>query len=76
VEIMRSIIEMFSGEIQENDCEDEWEYVSPTDKINLTPEEILEDKLLSKLADEDINYVVKQQIINYIKSNLDFIKAL
>lgn len=76
IEIMRSILEMFGGDIQENDCEDEWEYVSPSDKMNLTEEELLEDKLFSRLSNEDTSYVVKRQIVNYIKRNLDFIKSL
>jgi len=76
VEIMKGIIEIFGGFIIENDSLDEWEYVSPNDKINLSEEEILEDKLHSKLAGEKMNQSEKIKIIDYVKANLEFIKSL
>lgn len=76
VEIMRGIIEMFGGYIKEDDCVDEWEYVSPNSKINLTEEEILEDNLYIKLNDTDMNFVDKQNIVKYVKENLEWIKTL
>ncbi|MFO1442867.1 hypothetical protein KDN24_06515 [Bacillus sp. Bva_UNVM-123] len=76
IELMRGILEMYGGEIKENDCSDEWKYVSPSDKIHLSEEEILEDKLLTKLEEEEISYTTKKAIIEYVKNNLDFIKSL
>jgi hypothetical protein len=76
VKLMMGILESFGGYIKENDCEDEWKYVSPLDKTHMTNEEVLEDKLYEKLKDSEISFVIKQQIIIYVKSNLDFIKTL
>ena len=55
---------------------DKWEYVEPSDKVNLTDDEILEDKLYGKLLTSDLNFEEKQHVITYIKDNLEFIKSL
>lgn len=76
VELMRGILESFGGHIKENDCKDEWEYVSPRSKIHLTDEEILEDKLYERLKESNFDFKRKQQIVEYVKDNLEFIKSL
>lgn len=76
IKLMRGILETFGGHIIENDSEDEWQYVSPNNKINLTDDEILEDKLYRKLEGSNMNFVEKKRVIDYIKNNLDFFKTL
>ena len=76
IQIIRGILEGFGGYIRENDLHNEWEYVAPSEKVHLTDDEVLEDKLYEKLKQSDLNFVDKQNIINYIKENLDYIKSL
>ena len=76
IQIMRGILEGFGGYIRENDLTNKWEYVEPSDKVNLTDDEILEDKLYGKLLTSDLNFEEKQHVITYIKDNLEFIKSL
>lgn len=76
IEIMRGILECFGGYIRENDCENDWEFVSHSDKITLTNEEILEDKLYGNLKNSDLNFEEMNHVISYIKDNLEFIKSL
>lgn len=76
IEIMRGILEGFGGYIRENDCTDEWAYVSPSDRVHLSDEELLEDKLYKKLETSELDFEEKQNVISFIKENLEFIKSL
>lgn len=76
VGIMTGIIEMFGGYIIKDDYEDNWEYISPNDKVNLTEEEIFEDKIYAKLNDSNLNFLEKKNIVKFVKENLDYIKGL
>jgi hypothetical protein len=77
VELMKGILESFGGFIIEDDYNsDEWKYISPTEKINLTEEEILEDNLYQIFNDLKLNFVEKQRVIEFVKKNLVQIKSL
>lgn len=76
IQIMRGILEGFGGYIRENDLKDKWEYVVPSDKVILTEDEILEDRLYEKLEKSDLNFEEKHRVISFIKDNLEFIKSL
>lgn len=76
IQIMKGILECFGGYIRENDCTDSWEYVTPKQKVHLTPDELLEDKLYRKLKTSTLNVEEMQSVVTYVKKNLEFIKSL